>query len=120
MADDFTGSGHVTLQPGDVNVPVAEKFNPASASTNNDGAIPYGSTLSSVTFTCFHEDGTSSTALITSSRVSGNSAYAYLSYSTAVSDGVHHLTATAIFSLSGVASSMTREFDLNRIYVKDK
>jgi len=120
MADSYDGTRHVELQPGDVNIPVFLKLNACSASTANDGSIPYGSTVVSATVTCFHRNGTSSTALISGSTESGNTVVVYLSYSTAVPTGRHDLTAKVTLSLSGWSANMVREFDLNRIFVKDR
>ena len=48
MSDHFQGTDHIELQPNDQNIPVRMKFKAASASTKNDGSMPYGSTVASV------------------------------------------------------------------------
>jgi len=120
-ADDFQGSDYICIQPGDSFVPVALKLNAASASTANDGSMPYGSSVVSSTMSAHHEDGTdATTTLITASTESGNTIYGYLGYSTTLISGWYHITAKVTISVSGRSTNMVREFDLDRIRVKDK
>ena len=119
MPDKFKGSGSITLYPGDANVPLTLRFPPASASTMNDGAAPYGSTIFSYTATALYLDtNTSSTALISSVTGSGQNVTVYLSHSTAVPIGLHSVIATVTWTLDGTTTRMTRPFDLDRIFVK--
>lgn len=121
--DAFQGSDHVDIQPGDVNVPINFKFNAASASTANDGSIPYGSTLVASTIHAHRHDDTSfdaSTMLVNSRALSSNNVIAYLQYSTKMPDGLYDVVAKCDFSLSGSTLVMTRQRDFDRIYVKNK
>ena len=128
MSDSFQGNKYITIQPGDVNVPLSMRLNPASASTANDGAIPYGSTVASATFTAHNaETGSSSTSsavILTNTSEAGvsssNVIIAYISYSTALQDGLYHITATVQCGLAGSTVLLTREFDFNRIFHKDR
>jgi len=125
MADSFKGSDKIDIQPGDLNVPLQMRLNPASGSTKNDGAIPYGSTVASATFKVHNaETNSSSTALLSNTSEAGvsssNVIIAYFSYSTALSTGLYHVTARAGLSLSGSTVLMYRDFDFNRIYKKDR
>jgi len=127
MADSFKGSEKIDIQPGDANVPLQMRLNPASGSTKNDGAIPYGSTVATATFKVHNaETNSSSTALLSNTSEAGvsssNVIIAYFSYSssTTLASGLYHVTATVGCSLSGSTVLMYREFDFNRIYKKDR
>ena len=120
--DEFKGIGYIDLQPGSSNIPVIARFKAATASTENDGSIPYGSTLTSATWAWIGPNQTTAGAssnMIVSSRVSTNMAYAYLTWSSNLRNGLHKLTCTAIFSLAGTTATMQLERDLDRIYVGD-
>ena len=75
MADNFQGDKHIDLEPGDANVAVRFKFNAASASTANDGAIPYGSMLTNSTIHAHKHSDTGisvSTKIVVARDLSGN------------------------------------------------
>ena len=119
MPDAFQGSGSITLYPGDANVPLTLRFPPASASTKNDGAAPYGSTISTQTAIATHlDEGSSSTALISAVTASSHNVTVYLSHSTTVPTGLHSVIVTVTWALSGSTRLMSRPFDLDRIFVK--
>jgi len=119
MPDAFQGSGSITLYPGDANVPISMRFPPCTGSTKNDGAVPYGSTIHSATATATYlDDGSGSTAIITSVVSSSHKVIIYLSHSTTVPTGLHSVIAIVTWELSGSAIYMTRPFDLDRVYVK--
>ena len=125
MSDSFGGSNRINIQPGDVNIPVHLKLNPASASTRNDGSIPYGSSVQSVTFTAHHsESGLSATSAIFASSseagASSNVVVTYLKYDSTLPNGLYDLTAHVVFTISGSSLLATREYDLNRVYVMDR
>lgn len=122
MADDFQGNDSITIQPGDVNIPVFLRLKACSASTINDGSMPYGSSVVSSTLTAHRGVGgaNASSLLIASATESGNTIIAYLSYSSQLAKGLYNLTATVTMDLNGAAFNMVREYDLNRIYLKDK
>jgi hypothetical protein len=119
MGDSFQGTESVIIQPGDLNVPVRFRVTVATASTLNDGAIPYASTVKTVAFKLQNSRGGAASTMISSSRLDGNTVIAYLSYSSNVGVGLYHLTATITASLSGTTRVMSREFDLNRVVVRD-
>lgn len=119
MPDKFQGSGSIDLYAGDVNVPLVLRFPPASASTKNDGAVPYGSTISAQSATATYlDDNSSSTALISAVTASSESVTVFISHSTTVPTGLHSIIATVTWSLSGSTRLMTRPYDLDRVYVK--
>jgi len=119
MVDAFQGSGSLTLYAGDANVAVQLRFPPATGSTKNDGAIPYGSTIHSCAVTARnYETRASSTALIGSYAASSNHVTVYLKHSTSVATGQYELIATVTWALSGTTLRMTRPFDLDRIFIK--
>lgn len=123
MGDHFQGSDHVELQPGDRNFPIKMKFNAASASTSNDGSMPYGSTVSSAILTVKSRKGIDATTSILSSSIgliSNNSVIAYVNHSSDVSDGAYTLTSKVSFSLLGSTCVFTKEFDLRRIILRDE
>jgi len=125
MADSFKGSEKIDIQPGDANVPLQMRLNPASGSTKNDGAIPYGSTVATATFKVHNaESNSSSTALLSNTSEAGvsssNVIIAYFSYSSTLREGLYHVTATVGCSLSGSTVLMYREFDYNRINHKNR
>ena len=118
MADAFKDQDFITVQPGDANVPMQFRFKPCSASTANDGAIPYGSTLAGSTITAYNEQGTAvSTSLATARSLSSNIVTVYLAHSTAFLDGVYKLTFKNTFSVSGSTRVMTKQWDYSRVYV---
>lgn len=121
MADSFKGTKHVTLRPGDAVRPLWLKFKPATASTANDGAIPYGSTLHS--FAVEVKDAitnTATTELHSSLDTSSNTGIIYLQHSTAVSTGLYYIIATATVALSGVGSNMVKDYNFERLYVANE
>ena len=119
MVDKFRGSGSLTLYAGDENIPLILRFPPASGSTKNDGAVPYGSTISNQTATATYlDDNSSSTALISAVTASSETVTVFLSHSTAVPTGLHSVIATVTWALSGSTRLMTRPFDLDRVWVK--
>ena len=122
MADSFKGTGRTDIQPGTVNKPVYMRLKAASASTKNDGSMPFGSTVISSILTAHHgRSGVDYTSdLIASATESGNTIIAYLSYSSDMPRGTYHLTATVTMSLSGASTTFSQQFDLNRIENKDR
>ena len=120
MPDKFKGSGSITLYPGDVNVPLVLRFPPATGSTKNDGAVPYGSTIISQTVVARYLDSstTGTTGLIEEVASVGQAVTVFLTHDSSASIGLHSVIATVKFSLSGSALEMTRPFDLDRVWVK--
>ena len=120
--DSYEGSHYVTLQPGDTNVPVRFRFNACTASSANDGAIPYGATVHNKSVSIHAARSTAeSTALIVSCSLSSNTIVTYLTWSTEVARGKYHLTAKLTCALGGsTATLMKRQFDFQRLYLKDR
>jgi hypothetical protein len=121
MPDNFQGSNYTVIQRGDVNVPVRLRLKACSASTKNDGSMPYGSSvISSTCSSHWGQNGAATTSLIASATESGNTIVTYLSYSSDLKKGAYHLTAKVTVTLSGTTEVMTREYDLDRIFIKDR
>lgn len=128
--DAFQGSRDVKLQPGDTNVPYNFKFTVASSSNRNDGALPYGSTVISVTCDSHKNDGT---MVSTGNLVHSNTDFQYssnvvmipLTYSTQLSSGdlghgLYHLSINVLASrLGNTSDAFTKQFDFNRVEVGD-
>lgn len=120
MPDHFQGTNYVELQPGDINIPIKFIFTAASASTTNDGSMPYGSTVKSVVSSIKNDFGTdATTSLISSSAINENSIIVFLSYSSNIALGKYILTTTVKFALSGTTTIMTKEFDFSRVYLRN-
>ena len=118
--DNAQGSDFSILQPGDTNVPISLKLKAASASTANDGSMPYGSTLVSSSWVAYDPSGVACTSnIVITSSFSSNINKVFLTYSTALVNGMHKLTCKATVSVVGSSRLMKREFDLKRIMVKN-
>lgn len=119
MADSFSGTDSFSLQPGDSNVPLVFRFKSATASTLNNGSLPYNSSLVSVTkcFTKFANGGTSSTAMLKTKSLSSNKVQVYFQYTTALPQGQHYLTMKLRIDIG--TTTAERQFDFKRIYMKE-
>lgn len=121
MVDNFGGSKNINLQPSEIDVPLKMRVTISSASTVNDGFIPFGSTLSSFTVSAHHgEANTSSTDIIASSSSVANTIVVYLQHTTAYISGIYHVTALGTFSLTGSTKQLIKQLDFNRVYMKDR
>lgn len=67
---DFQGNDEVVIKTNDTNIPIRFQFTNATVA-GNDGALPYGSTISSYTLTAYKLDTTDTDA--TSELVSSHS-----------------------------------------------
>ena len=111
---DFKEQGDIVVQPGDVTVPYAFSLPACTTVSSNDGAIPYGSTISTVVVTAHKADGTAATGLVASSSVAANVVTANLTYPS-TEEGTYHLRIVATLSTGAKI-----EFDFNRIQVRNK
>ncbi len=123
MSDNF-GDGHINIQPGDSNVPFHFKLTVCSSSSKNDGAMPYGSSVTSFAVTAHPQDGTVSySKLISESSKAGSDGtdlITKLCYNTTLLAGIYHLKFVVVGKLGGESTAFKREFDFNRVYVKDR
>ena len=127
MGDSFQGKDILRLQPGESNVPVRMRFKAATASTLNDGALPYASTIKSVVSKAVWSANnlTSATGLLSSAvTLSSETVTLYFSHTTSATtvptkaaDGLYHATIT--LRISNGSTDFDREFDFNRIYLRD-
>lgn len=102
--DNFTGTKDIMLQPNDDAVPYTFTFSVCSSSTANDGALPYGTNISSV----------ADTEIVDSSSVNNNVVSVAMNYPTTNGEGRYDLKFVATLDNSSVL-----EFDFRRIYAED-
>ncbi len=121
---DFEGTKTVILQPNDNGVPYQYEFTVCSASTANDGTLPFGHTISSIAVSAHKIDGTDVTAALikASSYSSGSGDFVetvWLKYSTStgIVTGKHHLMFLA--TIIGGTTTYVEEFNFNRVLLKD-
>ncbi len=116
----FEGTNVITLQPNDINVPYKFEFTVCSGTTTNDGAIPSGHTLSSAVVTAHRIDGTVvTTGLVANTSMTGFVDAVWLSYPTSVGTvgGRYHIQ--LLPTISDGTTTYTKEFNFNRIVLKD-
>ncbi len=114
---DFEGTKVIILQPSDVAVPYQFGFTVCSGATENDGAIPFALTISSMAVTAHRQDG----GIVTTGMIFNSSHTAWvtvvrLSYCTSsgAQTGKYHLTFAATLSDASV-----KEFDFNRVQMRN-
>ena len=116
MADNFTGSDRIELQPGDSECPYTFTFSVASSATANDGSIPYGLTIASVAVKAFDEAGTDKTSdIVDSSSVSSPTVSVALNYPATAGAGRYSLEMVLTYSGAGAK----KEFDFTRVFAED-
>ena len=113
----FKGTHVIEVQPSDDDVPYTFNFPVASSASANDGAIPYGETISAYTVSAHtHPAGTDATAdLIASDARAGTEITVSIQWPTTNGQGVYHLR----FVLTLAVSGADIEYDFNRVYAKD-
>ena len=86
-------------------VPLVLRFPPASGSTTNDGAIPYGSTIISASALVHYldDDSTGSTALLSTSptAASSNNVTVWLTHTTSVNTGIAQCNSNGCLGYGG-------------------
>ncbi len=114
--DSFQGSRNIVLQPNDRAVPYDFEFTVCSAAGANDGALPYGDSVSSVTVTAHTEDGADVTGELINGTpvVDNNTVTVALDYPSTSGPGTYHLTFVVT-----TANGVRIEFDFNRIRARD-
>lgn len=122
MADHFQGTGRITLQRGSSNVPYRFQVTVASSSSKNNGALPYDSSLCSVTLNCYQLGSTvSSTQIIVSQTLDGNEMVLRLTWTTQVRPGIYKLEFNTVSSVLGsTATPMKKQFEFDRVYLKER
>lgn len=109
MGDDFKTVDRIEVRTNDANFPYAFDFQICSSASANDGAVPYGLTISSVTVTAHNAAGTDKTSsLINSSSLSGTTVTVYLKYPGTA--GVYHLN----FKLT-LSSGATKDYVFEKV-----
>ena len=114
---DFKNTEDIVLQPSDSSVPYSFTLTPCTSATANDGAIPYGTTVSSVAVTAHKQEDSAvvTTELVASSSVSSNVVTVLLKYPATSKVGKYHLRIIATLSTGAVI-----EFDFNRVRAYDR
>ena len=117
MADSFTTSGVILLQPGSATVPYTFTFTAASSATANDGSIPFESTISSAVVKAFDEGGTDRTSemIVGTTPVTGGLVVTVsLKYPATSGAGRYSLEFLLTLSTGAVL-----EFDYTRVSARD-
>ena len=113
---DFKTQISIIVQPQDSGVPYKFTLTVCSSATLNDGALPYGTTISSAVVTAHTQAGVdASSDLIVSSTLVGLIITVKVKYPTAKGEGEFHLTFVLTLSDSSVI-----EFDFNRVLAMNK
>lgn len=112
---DFKGHSQIILQPNDLKRGFIFKITICSSKTANNGNIPYGTTISSITVTGMTEAGVTDTELLYSSSLSGQEILVQLSYPSTNGTGQYKLQFILVLS-----NGEERELDFNKITCKDK
>ncbi len=116
---NIEGHDRVTLQPNDEKFPISILVRINTSITSNDGSIPYGTTISGVTVTCYDDARTvvPNSDIIFSGPTIANDQYVNteLKYPKNAGAGRYKLTYVLYLSDGG-----TREVDHGRIYAEDK
>ena len=100
--DDFKNLDMITVREGDLSVPYTFEFPICSAAGVNDGAVPYGVTISSAIVTATLGTTDATDALVASSSLLGIIVTVHLDYPTALGPGTYHLNFGLTFSDSSV------------------
>lgn len=110
------GTSKILLQPGTTKYALSIEVTVCSSATANDGFIPYGTVVSSVTAKVYDEDGVdvSSEMITIGATVTDNVVSIGLSYPSTSGPGLYKLTIIATLS-----SGATMEIDYNRIQALD-
>lgn len=119
MAKDYIkGTEWIELEPQDVGVPYKIKVNVNSSVSANDGYIPYGTNISSVSAVAYNVDSNgviqstvTSELIHTAPTVLSNIITIYLSYPSTTGVGLYKLT----FKLTLDNSITVKELDHRRI-----
>lgn len=121
MADGFQRGGRIDLQPGDTNVPFRFQVTIATSSNRTDGALPFGSTVSSFTIGAHLTNSpVASTQFIVSKSVDGNDLVVRLAWTTQLNPGLYHMEFNVTCSVQSGATEFKRQFDFDRVYLKDR
>lgn len=109
------GTDRIILQPTEQVVPYTFTFGVCSSATANDGAIPYGDSVSSCAVKAYDGSGDDKTSeIVNSSSLASNVVTVELDYPTTSGAGSYKLT----FQVT-TANGVHLEFDFNRIVAKD-
>ena len=115
MGDSFEGVETIMLQPGSSVVPYTFTFPSATNDSSNDGAIPYGTTITSSVSKALDEAGVDKTSEIIDSETNTTTLVTLkLKYPTTTGTGRYSIE--FVLTLSNNAKM---EFDFTRIFAED-
>ena len=110
----FKGVAKITIRPGTVSVSYRFHCSTCSSSKSNDGALPFNTTISSVTVVAKTDAGVVYTELITATNLTQPDIDLTLSYPTTNGTGRYSLTFLLVMS-----NGSTIELGYNRVKVID-
>lgn len=111
MAESFSTTATIVLQPGSFAVPFSFIVSPASTEDANDGSIPYASTISSVAVKTFDSQGTDvTTEMVVSSSNTTTKVTVGLKYPATSGNGEYRLEILATLDTGAVM-----QFDFTKI-----
>jgi len=111
---DFEGTDIIQLQPSDKDIDFLFELPKCTGVTANDGALPYGSTITDATVKAYDESGTEKTAeLVVSTGIDGQYINVRLQYPTS-GNGRYTLTFIITINTGGIF-----EFVFTRVYVTE-
>ena len=111
---DFQGAANIILQPTEQQVPYNFPFPVATSATANDGAIPYGDSVSACTVKAYNSDGGDVTSeIVHGSSVESNTVTVELNYPASSGEGDYKLT----FQIT-TTNGVHLEFDFGGSYAR--
>ncbi|NOR27598.1 MAG: hypothetical protein GQ540_03605 [Lutibacter sp.] len=114
--DNFQGTRDIILQTNSKDVPYSFTFTVNSSATANDGALPFGTNVSTAVVTAhIAETGVADSEIVANSSVGSNVVTVDMTYPS--TNGVNWYHLTFVLTLDNGA---ILEFDYNRVYVEDR
>lgn len=111
---DFKGNKPIIIQPYDKDNGYVFHVTTATSESANDGKLPFGTTISSVTAVARTEDDVIDTELIASTSLFSSNITLTLTYPTTNGDGRYKITFVLVLS-----NASEVELDFHRVYVKN-
>jgi hypothetical protein len=114
---DFKGTKSIALQPNDADVPYSFSFDVCSAEDANDGALPYGSTISDCEVKAFNRETAAevTSEMVGTTGILANVVSVPLTWPATAGAGKYKLRFVVTLN-----TGATKEFDFNRVEAKDK
>ncbi len=124
MQDSFDGSNYILIQPGDSGLPFRFKFPACTASSKNDGSLPYGSTVKGCTSARLRPIAKVATTAFTTAPIqtvtrSSNKIILTMGWTTTVTKGQQYRLTMKLKISNSDGSTSHRQFDFNRVFFKE-